>query len=76
MFEEAVRGEGNARWHLGTCGWTTYLRQEKRATSEIDPRMVCLTCARAARQKLRDDEASQPHGMVIVRAADRHMAPR
>lgn len=73
MFEEAVRAGATARWHLGTCGYSTFLKQEKRPTAEIEAHAVCLKCARAARRRLPRDETSQPHGRVITAAAARHM---
>jgi hypothetical protein len=76
VFEQAVRAEATARWHLGTCGWTTYLRREKRPTADVDPGEVCLKCARAARRKLPPDETTKPHGRVIVAAAARHLVTR
>ena len=73
MFEEAVRAGATARWHLGTCGWITYLRRETRPTAQLEAQAVCIKCARAAASKLPREEASQPHGRVITAAAARHM---
>lgn len=77
MFEEALRAGETARWHLGLCGWSTYLKQERRPTASLDPRTLCLNCARGASNKLPREEASEPHGVVILKAAARHLfSPR
>jgi hypothetical protein len=76
VFEKAVRAGETARWHLGTCGWSTFLKQEKRPTAAIEPGAVCIKCARAATRKLPHDEALEPHGRVITAAAARHLVNR
>jgi hypothetical protein len=76
VFEKAVRAGPTARWHLGTCGYYTLLKQEKRWTAEVQTHAICIKCARAAHKKLPRDEESQPHGRVITAAAARHLVNR
>jgi hypothetical protein len=75
VFEEAMRNDARARWHLGSCGWRTYRKREKRRTAELDPASLCLNCARAAANQLTQDDRSRSHGVVIRAAAARHLLP-
>jgi hypothetical protein len=75
VFEEAMRNDVRARWHLGSCGWRTYRKREKRRTAELDPASLCLNCARAAVHQLTQDDQAGSHGVVIRAAAARHLLP-
>jgi hypothetical protein len=75
VFEEAMRNDVRARWHLGSCGWRTYRKREKRPTAELDPASLCLNCARAAVNQLTQDDRWRSHGVVIRAAAARHLLP-
>jgi hypothetical protein len=73
VFEQARRSVGATRWHLDNlCGVLDHGGQ-KRATVTVPIELLCIRCARSARELLPVDERAESHGQIILAAAERQL---
>ena len=72
-LERARRSKGATRWHLDNLCGVLDRGGETRATADVPIELLCIRCARSAREMLPLEERAKPHGRQIVAAAERHM---
>lgn len=72
-LEQATRSKGATRWHLANLCGVVDRGGETRATADVPIELLCIRCARSARELLPPQERLKPHGKMIVAAAERHM---
>jgi hypothetical protein len=73
VFEQARRSVGATRWHLDDLCGVSDQGGETRATAVVPIVLLCLRCARSARELLAPDERLKPHGLNVLSAAERRL---
>jgi hypothetical protein len=73
MLEQARRSKGATRWHLDNLCGVVDRGGERRATADVPIELLCIRCARSARDLLPPRERLKPHGQRILAAAKRQL---